>query len=162
MLLLLLLFIVLPFVELLLLMQLAEYFGAWHTLGLVVLTGVIGATLAKLQGLRTIQRLQEEVAQGRMPTTALLDAGMILVAGALLVTPGVLTDIFGFSLLVPVCRRLYRGLAARYIKRHFKVTYVDATFQQTGDRVVDAEVIDVSPQRNSPDAERLETNSCDL
>ena len=143
MLLLLLLFIVLPFVELFLLMQLAEHFGAWHTLGLVVLTGVVGATLAKLQGLRTIQRLQEEVAQGRMPTTSLLDAGMILVAGALLVTPGVLTDAFGFSLLIPACRRLYGSLVARYIKRHFNVSYVDATFQQTGDRVIDAEVIDV-------------------
>lgn len=138
------LFIVLPFVELFLLMQLAEHFGSWHTLGLVILTGVVGAALAKQQGLRTIQRLQQEVEQGRMPTNALIDAGMILVAGALLVTPGVLTDIVGFSLLIPVCRTAYRKIVASYIKRNFKVTHINVdTFSQTGERIIDAEVIDV-------------------
>ena len=139
------LFIAIPFVELALLLMLSERMGWAATLGLVVVTGIVGATLAKLQGLRTIQKLQEEVAGGQMPTTALMDAAMILVAGALLLTPGVLTDLFGFSLLVPFCRAAYRKGLARYIKRNFKVTTVNFhEFSEAGGTVVDGTVVESS------------------
>ncbi len=122
---LLLLFITIPFIELVLLLMLSERMGWAPTLGLVVFTGVVGANLARHQGLRTIQKLQQEVSGGQMPATALMDAAMILVAGALLLTPGVLTDLFGFSLLIPFCRHAYRRGLAGYIQRNFKVTTVN-------------------------------------
>jgi UPF0716 family protein affecting phage T7 exclusion len=73
------LFITIPFVELMLLLMLSERMGWAATLGLVVFTGIVGASLAKHQGLRTIQKLQNEVSSGQMPAAALMDAGMILV-----------------------------------------------------------------------------------
>jgi UPF0716 protein FxsA len=142
------LFIAIPFVELVLLLMLSARMGWPMTLGLVVVTGIVGATLAKLQGLRTIQKLQQEVNDGQMPTTALMDAAMILVAGALLLTPGILTDIFGFSLLIPVCRTAYRNALTGYIKRNFKVTTVNFQNMHAGP-VVDGTVVDSSPAADS-------------
>ena len=120
-LLLLFLFVCVPFLELAILLQLAHMTSVWTTLLLVVVTGVIGASLARRQGWNTYVRIQQEVAAGRMPTESLLDAVMIFVAGAVLLTPGILTDIFGFSLLVPVCRRVYRRSASRWILSRFRV-----------------------------------------
>ena len=105
------LFIVVPLVELYLLFQLTDWTGSpAATIGLVLFTGVLGAWLAKQQGLSTLRKIQTAMAEGRIPGRELVDGAMILVAGALLLTPGILTDIFGFSLLVPPCRALYRRL----------------------------------------------------
>jgi len=136
------LFIVVPFVELFLLMRLAEWFGTLPTFGLVIFTGIVGAALARHQGFRTLRQIQSELSDGHMPTRALIDAGMILVAGALLVTPGVLTDVLGFSLLIPICRQAYRAVIAAYIQRNFTITQMDVeSFRPSSDRVVDAEVL---------------------
>ena len=102
------LFCVVPFVELWLLLAVAERTSALATLALVIFTGIVGAGLARQQGFSVLQKLQSEMAANRVPTTALADGAMILVAGALLLTPGILTDAFGFSLLVPPIRVLYR------------------------------------------------------
>ncbi len=82
-----------------------------------------------------------------MPTEALVDAFMILAAGLLLMTPGVLTDIFGFSLLVPYCRRVYRGLLIRWFKKNVKVQSFhnqsfSAGFSNHGGQSNSEEVID--------------------
>ena len=105
------LFVCVPLVELYLLFKLHEWTGsALLTIGLILFTGFLGAWLAKQQGLSTIRKIQTAVSEGRMPAAELVDGGMILVAGALLLTPGVLTDAFGFSLLLPPCRSAYRKL----------------------------------------------------
>ena len=130
-----------------LLLMLSERMGWAATLGLVVLTGIVGAALAKHQGLRTIQKLQNDVAAGQMPKDALMDAGMILVAGALLLTPGVLTDLVGFSLLIPFFRSAYRKALAGFIKRNFKVTSVNfEEVMRRDENVVDGEVVTPSPK----------------
>lgn len=116
-----LLFIVLPLIELVLLLQLAKWIDWWGTILVVVITGAIGISLARAQGFRTYRRIQAELAEGRMPADSLLDAMMILVAGALLLTPGVLTDAFGLSLLVPSCRRWYRVWLVRRFTGRFRV-----------------------------------------
>ena len=136
---LLLLFIALPFIELALLFWLADVTDWKLTFGLVVLTGVLGALLAKSQGLLAWRRVQQVVAAGQPPTDALLDAAMILVAAALLLTPGLLTDAFGFSLLLPVGRRFYRSILREAFRRHVQVQ----TFQNGGAERRSAEVIDV-------------------
>jgi len=113
---LLLLFTIIPLVELALLLRLAEWIQWEATLGLILLTGFVGAALARHEGLRCIARIRQETAAGRLPADSLLDGLMILVAGALLVTPGVLTDLVGFSLLVPGFRRIMK----RRLKNRFQ------------------------------------------
>jgi UPF0716 protein FxsA len=111
---LLLLFVALPAVELALLIEIGGRIGTGATLALIVTTGVVGASLARRQGLGVLRVLQSEIAAGHLPAASLLDGAIILLAGALLVTPGVLTDAFGFLCLIPAFRRaLERGLLRR-------------------------------------------------
>ena len=137
-----LLFIVLPLVELSLLLKLADLTDWRITLLLVILTGLTGSLLARQQGFRTFQQIQSELSAGKMPTHSLLDAAMIFVAGALLVTPGILTDLFGMSLLVPVCRNFYRRQMASWIKTQFKVhTFPGHTSAADRSQVIDSYVV---------------------
>jgi len=98
------LFIGLPLLELAILVKLGEMLGFWPTIGLVVVTGFLGAYLARLQGFWIFGRIQRELAAGRMPASELVDGLLILVGGIVLLTPGLLTDLFGFILLVPWAR----------------------------------------------------------
>ncbi len=110
------LFIVVPFAELALLLKIAEMTSVLHTLAVVVVTGIVGTWLTRSQGIQTYRKIQAALSAGQMPTDPLLDALMILVAGALLLTPGILTDLFGFSLLLPFTRPFYR----RWLIKNFK------------------------------------------
>jgi len=115
---LLLLFTVVPLVELFLLVKLGTVVGVGPTIGLVIFTGVLGAWLARQQGLGVLRRLRVELAEGRLPAGALIDGLLILVAGAVLLTPGLLTDALGFVLLVPPSRAVVRRIvAARFARR---------------------------------------------
>jgi UPF0716 protein FxsA len=105
---LLLLFILTPLIELWLLMLVSEHLGAATTIWLVLVTGFVGASLARRQGLQTWIAIQRETQQGKMPAASLVDAMMIFVAGLLLITPGMMTDVVGFSLLVPPVRAFLR------------------------------------------------------
>lgn len=102
---LLLLFTSVPLIELALLLWIGGRIGVLPTVALILATGVAGASLARLQGLATWRRFQAALAAGRLPGRELLEGLLILVAGALLLTPGVLTDAVGFLLLVPPARR---------------------------------------------------------
>ncbi len=116
---LLLLFITVPLIELALLVEIDRHVGLAATVGLVIATAMIGAWLARSEGLRTLARLTEELREGRMPTDPLLDGLMIFVAGAVLLTPGLLTDLFGFFLLAPAGRRLVRRAVSRRLEQRF-------------------------------------------
>ena len=118
---LLLLFVLVPLVELALLLYLADASSWQFTLLLVITTGVIGTLLARAQGWRTWTRIHEELASGRMPADSLLDGVLIFIAGALLLTPGILTDLFGISLLVPWCRDRYRRRLVAWFKSRFTI-----------------------------------------
>lgn len=124
------LFIFLPWIELILLFKLADAIGGFETLGVVILTGVIGASLARWQGFRTIMRIRHELNRGSLPADAMLDGLFILCAGLLLITPGLLTDAIGFSLLVPPARNWIKHNAKTYIKSHFQITQVNQFNQQ--------------------------------
>lgn len=113
---LLLLFIVVPLIELVLLIQLGELIGLLPTIAIVIVTGFAGAALARSQGVRVLLRIREELAAGRMPVSDMIDGLIIFVAGALLLTPGLLTDIFGLAMLLPGPRSVVKGLAARRIR----------------------------------------------
>lgn len=102
---LLLLFTTVPLVELALLLWIGGRIGVLPTIALILVTGAAGAALARHQGLATWRRFQQALAAGRLPGSELVEGLLILVAGALLLTPGVLTDAVGFLLLVPPARR---------------------------------------------------------
>ncbi len=113
---LLLLFILVPIAELALLVEIGSRVGLAATLALIVATGALGAYLARRQGLGVLSKIQVEMGQGRLPADQLIDGALILVAGAVLMTPGVLTDAFGFFCLVPAGRRLLKD----HLSRRFK------------------------------------------
>jgi UPF0716 protein FxsA len=140
---LLLLFIVLPLVELTLLLMLGDLTRWWVSLLVVVVTGVIGSLLARRQGWQTYRRIQQELAAGHLPTDSLLDAVLIFVAGALLLTPGLLTDAAGLSLLIPACRRIYKARLASWFKARFKLSgFTSPGNAPKRSQVIDSYVID--------------------
>lgn len=100
-----LLFVVVPILELVLLIQVGQWMGLMPTIALVVFTGVTGAWLARAEGVRVFFQFQRELATGRLPGQAMLDGISVLIGGAFLLTPGILTDFAGFSLLFPPTRR---------------------------------------------------------
>jgi UPF0716 protein FxsA len=114
---LLLLFVVLPAVELALLIEVGGRIGTLNTLALIVVTGVLGASLARRQGLDVLRQMQGEIAEGRLPAGSLIDGVIILLAAALLVTPGILTDAVGLLCLVPGFRSLVKGVLWRRLER---------------------------------------------
>ena len=115
---LLLLFTVVPLVELFLLVKLGAVIGIGATVLIVICTGVLGAWLARWQGLGVLRRLTDDMNEGRLPADALIDGLLILIAGAVLLTPGLITDALGFLLLVPQSRAVVRRtIAARLASR---------------------------------------------
>ena len=108
-----LLFLVVPIVELAVIIQVGQAAGVWNTIGLLVLMSLVGGWLMKREGLGVLRRVQRSVEQGRVPGTELVDGLLILVGGALMLTPGFLTDVLGLSLLLPPVRAVVRRVAAR-------------------------------------------------
>jgi UPF0716 protein FxsA len=113
-----LLFVVVPILELALLIQIGHVVGLWPTLALVLGTGILGATLARLEGIRVFFQFQQELAAGRVPGQAMLDGISVLLGAAFLLTPGILTDLTGLALLFPPSRRwIQRRVRKRLEKR---------------------------------------------
>ena len=112
-----LLFLLTPAVELGLLIQVDKLIGFWPTIGLIIATGIAGSYFARREGTSAWRRLNKSLAEGGLPGKELLDGVIILVAGALLITPGVLTDVFGFMGLIPPTRALIRKLIMSRVKK---------------------------------------------
>ncbi len=111
-----LLFTIIPIIELTLLIKVGSYIGAINTILVVILTAAIGAYMVKMEGIGIMYRIQKNMQEGIFPGDELISGMMILVAGALLLTPGFFTDIIGFVMLVPVSREFIKKIAKRYIK----------------------------------------------
>lgn len=114
---LLLLFTIVPVLELALLVWLGQQVGFWPTVGLIVGTALLGSYLAHREGLSALARFRERVASGGMPGSELTDGIIILIAGALLLTPGVLTDLVGFLGLFPPTRAVVKRLITKRFQR---------------------------------------------
>lgn len=110
-------FITLPVIELLLLLRIGSWLGALPTILLLVVTGVIGAAVARSQGVQVLARIRQDLAAGRPPVGSMVDGALILVAGVLLITPGVITDALGILLLLPPSRTLVRRFLGKRMKR---------------------------------------------
>lgn len=110
-----LLFIVVPVVEMFILIKVGGLIGGWYTIGLVVLTAMIGASLLKRQGLAIFINAQQKMQAGQMPVSELAQGLMLAIAGALLLTPGFVTDVFGFILLTPFLRQYFADKVFRLL-----------------------------------------------
>jgi UPF0716 protein FxsA len=115
------LFIGVPFAEIYLLLQVGHAIGVVNTLGLLILISVVGAWLAKREGLGVLRRMQRSIDSGRVPGTELVDGFLVLLAGALMLTPGFLTDILAILLLLPPVRAVVRRELRRRVARRIDI-----------------------------------------
>lgn len=118
--LLLLIFIIVPLVEIGLFIQIGGLIGALPTIGLIILTAVIGVSLIRLQGLTTLARIREKLNRDEIPATDLAEGLMLLVAAILLLTPGFFTDAIGFLILIPPIRRPLALRLLHYLASHHR------------------------------------------
>ena len=112
-----LLFTIVPLIELAILIYLGTIIGALYTMLIVVVTGILGAILARYQGSSTLSKIRSNIEIGIIPANELFDGALILAGGLLLLTPGIITDIIGFALLVPYTRRIVRRLSRSLMLR---------------------------------------------
>ena len=149
-------FIGVPLVEIAVFIQVGDVLGLWPTLGLVVLTAVLGTWQLRAQGLATLMRARDQVERGALPTREIFDGACLLVAGALLLTPGFVTDAAGFLLFFPPVRDILLGFLARHVQTRMQTrVFVDGEEVSTGEPngpVIDGEYRDVTePDRAGPD-----------
>ena len=120
-------FTIIPVVEIYLLIQIGSAFGVFTSIALVVFTGFLGAYFARIQGLKTLFKIQESIKEGRMPSGELLEALLIGAAGLVLLTPGFLTDTVGFLLLLPNVRNIVKS----WVKSKIKTKYTSERPEDT-------------------------------
>ncbi len=149
-------FLVIPIVELYVIVQVASGIGVLDTLALLILVSIVGAWLVRHQGLSIIGRIQQQLAVGRVPADELIDGGLVLFAGALMLTPGFVTDATGLLLLLPPTRRPVRVL----LKRRFTgrvATFTAGTWPGPHGTGPGGSVVDVDgrEQQNPDDPEGL-------
>jgi UPF0716 protein FxsA len=130
-------FLLIPFVEIYAFVQVAQWIGVLDAIGLLMLVSLIGVFIVWRQGSHAWRRIREELATGRVPGAALVDGGLISAAGVLLIVPGFVTDVVGLLLLVPPVRSGVRGV----VRRRFTVRTLDSHGQPAPPR--EPPVIDV-------------------
>jgi len=153
-----LLFTVVPLVELYLLIAIGRIIGPVPTLGLVLLTGALGAWFARLEGTRVIHRWQEAIAQQQLPKDGVVDGLLIFIGGLLLITPGILTDIAGLAMVVPPTRRVIASQVRAWFERQIATGRVQVYAPGYGGAPggppdvieVEGEVVDVVSASESP------------
>lgn len=149
------LFITVPLLELFLLLWLSQVTSIWVTFGTVLFTGILGTLLARSQGFSTWQKIRGQMSGGQVPGSALADAAMIFMAGALLMTPGLLTDSVGFMLLIPPCRDWMKRRALEWAKKNVQFTTTTTvngetrTYTNGPSEVVDSYVVPHEEERKS-------------
>jgi len=121
------LFVTIPLIELFLLIELSQYVGVPQTIALVIITGILGAYLARSQGIKTIRKMATRVRMGESPSREVADGALVLIGGALLLTPGLLTDATGFVLLLPFTRPYVRRRLTNYLSKKARKSHVTIT-----------------------------------
>jgi len=155
------LFTVVPLVELWLLIRIGQAISWPGTILLVIATGVIGAALARYEGLRTLRNVQSAIHSGETPTDQMIGGVLILIAGMVLITPGVITDAIGFLMLIPPVRMLVVRRLRRYFASRTTVSFSGfSTHGPSGppasDDVIDVEFRDVTDERRTDETPRLD------
>jgi len=120
-------FLIVPFIEITLLMQVGSIIGVFPTILIVIFTAALGASMLRRQGFATWQRFQSNLQQGQIPAYEMIEGPILLVGGALLLTPGFFTDILGFACLIPSLRR---KIAQYVIEHHLIAAQSGEIFKQ--------------------------------
>ncbi|MGM0501371.1 MAG: FxsA family protein [Bacillota bacterium] len=143
---LLLIFSLVPLLEFMLLIELSGVVGLAMTILLVAGTGVVGISIARGQGLALIENIKGKLNQGQMPKNQLLDGGLLLFGSALLLTPGLITDVLGFLAIIPFTRPLLRKVVKHQISSSFSVSYGSnqKQYDNYNQNNIDEEIIDIT------------------
>lgn len=153
-------FVAMPLIEIAVLIQVGSWLGLWPTLGLIVLTAVIGTWMLRRQGFAVMARAQQQLADGGIPLGEVFEGFCLVVAGALLLTPGFVTDFIGGSLLMPPVRAwLYRVLGGR-----FREAAMPGRHPAGKGPTVDGDYTTVDPQaeRSGPKVDPLDPGASEL
>lgn len=114
------LFVIVPVTELYILIEVGKKIGSLTTIGIIILTGIIGAYLVKSQGFMILRKIQNDLNEGIMPGDSLIQGAIILAGGILLLTPGFVTDIVGFIFLIPVSRNIVKKYLLKWLQGKIK------------------------------------------
>ena len=145
------LFIIVPSVELFLLIRLGAHLGALLTVLVIIFTGALGAYLARLQGLTVLYQAQQQINVGKIPAGSLVDGVLILIAGALLMTPGIITDGVGLMFLVPYMRTQFKGAMKSWFLKAVNDKRVDVHVSGVNFNPQGGPVVDVQPRKFDDD-----------
>jgi UPF0716 protein FxsA len=149
-----LLFVVAPIAELAVIVQVAGSLGVLNTIGLLVAVSIVGAWLAKREGLGVLRRIQATTARGHAPSREVADGALILLAGALMIAPGFISDAIALLLLIPPTRAVLRGAVLRSISRRSGLTLITGHRAQRRSagtaEVWDAESWEDTPRPRTP------------
>lgn len=145
----LLIFVAAPVIELIVLIRLGGWIGWWWTLALVFGAGILGAAVARVEGLKSAIRIRQQLASGVAPAAEVVDGLLIAAAGVLLLLPGFISDVLGLLLLLPPVRKLVRRGVMHWVRTRFRVqvigggeAHVSPGLTPRGDQIIDARVID--------------------
>ena len=153
--LLLLAFLVVPFAELWVILRVADVIGGWETVGLLILMSILGSWLVKREGARAWGAFQLAMKEGRVPAKETADGALVILGGALLLTPGFLTDVFGILCLLPPTRAVVRRTLLRFALRHNPIY---ATYDTARTMAGAAQRVQKVRARRMPAADRRPAN----
>jgi len=157
-------FIAVPIIEIGLFIKVGGYFGFWPTIGIVILTAIIGTTLLRQQGLATLKSAQASLEENRFPLKEVCNGLCLLFAGALLLTPGFFTDMVGLMMFVPSLRALLAQKAARYMAEHGHIEVHGEGFSEHNrgrrqdETVIDGEFSDITPDDEAAERSANKSN----
>ena len=143
-----LLFIVVPIAELAVLIQVGQVIGVWWTIAILVADAILGSILMRAQGRVAWRRFNEALAAGRVPAREVLDGALVMFGGLLMLTPGFITDVLGFLLLIPPTRAVVRAVLVRRLAHRMTVSM--SAPRTRPDDVVDGTAVDVENDRLAP------------
>ncbi len=155
-------FTLIPLAEIYVLIQVGQVIGTWDTVGLVIVSGIIGAYAAKTQGKQVIGQIEEQLRSGGEPSSIFLQALLVFVGGIFMIAPGFITDILGMSFILPITRNLYVGTLKKLFKKGINIGKIHVYTGNPSDGFYrpqqkpapkrtlekDADVIDISAYRN--------------
>ncbi|HHL40156.1 MAG TPA: FxsA family protein [Deltaproteobacteria bacterium] len=122
------LFTLIPVIELALLIKVGSFLGVFNTVMIVIATALAGAYLVRLEGLGVMYRFQRNLSEGIFPAEEIFDGALLLVAGALLVTPGFFTDVLGLLIVIPATRAVIKARLRRRIEKSSTIITIDTNF----------------------------------
>lgn len=146
-----LIFLIVPTIEIFLLIEVGNRIGAFNTICLILLTALAGTSLLRQQGLSTLARVQESTEQGKLPASELIEGLMLLVSGALLLTPGFFTDTIGFLCLIPGIRM---NIANKLLTQFIQLQQQKHQQQNSSDDIIEGEYWENEPD-NKKDTDLL-------